>query len=167
MLKKLFKKTREQEDLQIYAPLTGEIIALEEVPDPVFNQKMMGEGIAIIPSEGKLFSPVKGKITHISETKHAIGLEAIDGTEILIHIGLETVKLKGKGFSINVTIGDNVSVGDPLIDFDLEYIKNNTSDSITPIIITNSNLNEETYIMTHVKKAIAAETVIITKSKKS
>src|SRR5690625_692457 len=122
MFKNLFKKSSEQEKLEIYAPLNGKVVKLEDVPDPVFNQKMMGEGIAIMPSEGKVVSPVECKIVQVPESKHAVGIEAVDGTEILIHVGLETVALKGEGFTVNVAAGDKVSVGDQLMEFDLNYI---------------------------------------------
>lgn len=166
MFKNLFNKSKEQKDLQIYAPLNGKVVALEDVPDPVFNQKMMGEGIAIIPSEGKVFSPVEGKIVQVPESKHAVGIEAEDGTEILIHIGLETVSLKGEGFTVNVATGDKVSIGDSLIDFDLDFIKENASDSVTPIVITNSSNGDKEYTMTDEKEAVAGDTVVITASAK-
>lgn len=166
MFKNLFNKSKEQKDLQIYAPLNGKVVALEDVPDPVFNQKMMGEGIAIIPSEGKVFSPVEGKIVQVPESKHAVGIEAKDGTEILIHIGLETVSLKGEGFTVNVATGDKVSIGDSLIDFDLDFIKENASDSVTPIVITNSSNGDKEYTMTDEKEAVAGDTVVITASAK-
>src|SRR5690625_7369169 len=97
MFKKLFRRTEKSKELQIVAPLNGQIVPLQDVPDPVFGQKMMGEGIAIIPKDGKVVSPVHGKIIQIPNSKHAVGIEAEDGSEILIHVGLETVALKGEG----------------------------------------------------------------------
>jgi len=164
MFKNLFKKSKEQQEIKIYAPMNGKIVPLEEVPDPVFNQKMMGEGIAIMPSEGKVISPIEGTVVQVPETKHAVGLKANDGTEILIHIGLETVSLKGEGFTMNVAQDDKVSVGDSLVDFDLEYVKENASDIITPIVITNSNDGDKQFTMTEEKEATAGDTVIITAS---
>lgn len=162
MFKNLFKKSAEQKGLELYAPLNGEIVPLENVPDPVFGEKMMGEGIAIMPSEGKVVSPVEGKIVQIPETKHAVGIEATDGTEILIHVGLETVALKGEGFTVNVSVGDQVSVGDSLIEFDLDYVKENASNSITPMVITNTDKESKSYNPTEDKQAVAGETVIVT-----
>ena len=107
MFKKLFKQKKEE---NIVAPLNGKIVPMEEVPDPVFNQKMMGEGIAIVPEEGMVYSPVNGKIIQLAETKHAIGLITEGGVEILIHIGLETVGLKGEGFTTKVNVGDEVLI---------------------------------------------------------
>ncbi|MBU5468641.1 PTS glucose transporter subunit IIA [Virgibacillus sp. MSJ-26] len=166
MLKNLFKKSSEKEKLEIYAPLNGKVVKLEDVPDPVFNQKMMGEGIAIMPSEGKVVSPVEGKIVQVPESKHAVGIEATDGTEILIHVGLETVALKGEGFTVNVAAGDKVSVGNQLMKFNLDYIKEHASDSVTPIVITNSGDSDKDFVMTEENDAVAGETVLITASAK-
>lgn len=159
MLKKLFKQKRE---VNIVAPINGKIIPIEEVPDPVFNQKMMGEGIAIIPEEGMVYSPVNGKVILIAETKHAIGLITEDGVEILIHIGLETVGLKGKGFTAKVNVGEDVSAGQLLMEVDLKYIGEHASNTITPIVITNSAEGTKNYRFTSEKVAKAGETVIIT-----
>lgn len=163
MFKNIFKKSKEKE-LQIYAPLNGRIVRLEEVADPVFSEKMMGEGIAIIPADGQLLSPVKGKIIQVPESKHAVGLEAEDGSEILIHVGLETVGLKGEGFRAKVAKGDEVRVGDPLLEFDLDYISQHANDTVTPIVITNSLTSDKSYSLTEEKEAEAGKTVIITVS---
>ncbi|MBP1947437.1 PTS sugar transporter subunit IIA [Virgibacillus litoralis] len=162
MFKNLFKK--ESSNTKIYAPINGEIVSLEEVPDPVFSQKMMGDGIAIKPNKGQVYSPVEGEVVQIPDTKHAIGLRTGDGIEILIHIGLETVSLEGKGFTINVSTGDKVSVGDSLMEFDLEYVRNNASSDISPIVITNGKDTGKTFSMTEERESIAGETVIITTS---
>lgn len=160
MLSKLFNKRK----LQIYAPVTGEILTLDQVPDSVFSQKMMGEGIAIMPKNGNIHAPIEGTITLISETKHAIGLLSNDGTEVLIHIGLETVSLKGQGFTVTVKTGDRVSVGQLLIEVDWEYIHEHAKSIITPIVITNSaekNVQHE-----GTKECLMGETVIMVTSPK-
>ncbi|SEQ37610.1 PTS system IIA component, Glc family [Virgibacillus subterraneus] len=162
MFKNLFKK--ESSITKIYAPINGEIVSLEEVPDPVFSQKMMGDGVAIKPNKGQVYSPVDGEVVQIPETKHAIGLRTGDGIEILIHIGLETVSLEGKGFTINVSTGDKVSVGEKLMEFDLEYVRNNASSDISPIVITNGQDTGKKFSMTEEKESTAGETVIITTS---
>ncbi|SFB21566.1 PTS system, glucose-specific IIA component [Lentibacillus halodurans] len=164
MFKNLFKKGNSQ--TEIYTPVNGEIVSLEEVPDPVFSQKMMGDGVAVKPSEGKIYSPVDGEVVQIPDTKHAIGLRAKDGTEVLVHIGLETVSLEGKGFTVSVRTGDNVSAGQPLMAFDLEYIRDNASSDMTPIVITNAQETGKQYTMTNEKEGKAGETVIITASDK-
>jgi PTS system glucose-specific IIA component len=143
MLKKLFgKKTEKQTEETVYAPLTGRLLNLEDVPDPVFSQKMMGDGMAIEPSEGILVSPVEGEIIQLFHTKHAIGIKSQTGMEILLHIGLETVAMNGEGFEAFVKEGDKVKPGDKLITFDLNLIKEKAASTITPIIITNGDIIE-------------------------
>lgn len=159
MLKNLFKKTRKRE---IIAPMSGELVSLEKVPDPVFAEKMMGEGVAIIPTDGKVVAPINGKVIQIPKSNHAIGLEAEDGTELLIHIGLETVGLKGKGFQPLVSVNDQVKIGDPLLDVDLSYIERHVESTITPVIITNSNESDKTYNITPNAQVVAGQSSIIT-----
>lgn len=122
----------------VCAPLTGEAVALSEVNDLTFAEEIMGPGMAIIPTEGKVVSPVNGTVAMIFETKHAIALVDDNGTELLIHVGLDTVKLGGKYFTTHVKAGDKVKVGSPLVDFDLNGIKGEGYDIITPVIVTNS-----------------------------
>ena len=161
MLKKLFGKGKEvNKEIEIYAPLTGEYINIENIPDPVFAQKMMGEGFGINPTEGEVVSPIEGKVDNVFPTKHAIGLKADNGLEILVHIGLDTVQLDGQGFEILVSSGDTVQVGDPLLKFDLEYIRNNAKDVISPIIITNSDQTESIHV-NDVKAVIKGETKVV------
>jgi sugar PTS system EIIA component len=137
MLKKLFSKKIETRVVEIYSPLDGEAIPLEEVPDPVFAQKMMGDGLAIIPKNGKVVSPINGKVVQIFPTKHAVGLVSEEGLEILIHIGLETVELNGEGFEVEVNVGETVKVGDLLLNVDLDYLEQKHKEIVTPIVITN------------------------------
>jgi sugar PTS system EIIA component len=163
MFKNLFGKNKENKEtleMQIFAPINGEIVPIEEVPDPVFSQKMMGEGAAVIPTEGKVFAPVNGEIVQVAPTKHAIGILAEDGSEILIHVGLETVALDGEGFTVHVNVGDKVKVGHHLMDFDLDLIKSKASNIISPIVITNSNNINKNYTKTDSKDGKAGETVI-------
>ena len=89
----------------IASPLSGKVIPLSEVPDPVFSEKVLGDGCAVLPSDGKIYSPVDGEISSVAETKHAYGFSSEDGLEILVHFGLETVALKGEGF-FTLKIGD-------------------------------------------------------------
>ena len=118
-------------------PIEGEIIPLDEIPDPVFSQKMMGDGFGIIPSKGLVVSPVDGEIINVFPTKHAVGIMSKQGYEILIHVGLETVNLKGEGFTLLVKQGDHVLKGQDLLQFDLEFIKNHAASTVTPVIFTN------------------------------
>ncbi|WML42740.1 glucose-specific PTS transporter subunit IIBC [Neobacillus sp. PS3-40] len=119
------------------SPLKGEIKAITEVPDQVFAGKMMGDGFAIVPSEGMVVSPVDGKIVNLFPTKHAIGILSDNGREILIHVGIDTVNLKGQGFETLVSENDRIEKGQPLLKVDLDYIKEHATSTITPIVFTN------------------------------
>ncbi|KGX93792.1 PTS glucose transporter subunit IIA [Pontibacillus halophilus JSM 076056 = DSM 19796] len=143
MFKKLFGKKEQNNEELLVAPLTGKILDLEEVPDPVFSQKMMGEGLAIEPTSGEVVSPVKGEIVQLFPTKHAIGIKTDSGLEILVHIGLETVSMNGEGFEGHVEVGNKVKPGDKLITFDLDLVKEKAKSIVTPIIITNSDVVEQ------------------------
>lgn len=121
----------------ILAPIQGRAVSLSQVNDITFSEEIMGKGAAIIPNVGRAVSPVNGVVSAIFETKHAVGITAEDGTEILIHIGLDTVKLGGKHFTAHVKSGDKVKVGDLLVEFDIEAIKKEGYEVITPVIITN------------------------------
>lgn len=133
------KETKTKADEEVLSPLDGTIIALSKVPDPVFSSEAMGKGIAVEPTTGKIVSPVNGTITVAFKTKHAIGLVSESGAEILIHVGIDTVQLDGKYFTSNVKHGDKVKVGDILIEFDIDKIKEAGYQTITPIIVTNSS----------------------------
>lgn len=138
------QKARENEVFA--APLKGEIKAITEVPDQVFAGKMMGDGFAIIPSEGTVVSPVNGKIVNLFPTKHAIGILSDTGREILIHVGIDTVNLKGQGFETLVSENDIVEQGQPLLKVDLNYIKEHATSTITPIVFTNLSEGEKVVI---------------------
>ena len=120
---------------KIFSPMTGEAVGLGEVPDPVFSQKIIGDGMAVIPSEGKLLSPVDGEIISVADTKHAYGLRTAEGLELLIHVGLETVHLKGECFQVFVKPGDKVKAGDLLAEVDLAYLKEREINPITPVLV--------------------------------
>jgi beta-glucoside PTS system EIICBA component len=122
---------------KLYSPIKGEVKPLSEVNDATFSSGIMGKGFAIQPAEGKVVSPVAGRVTTIFKTKHAIGITSDNGAEILIHVGLDTVKLNGKHFTAHVKDGDFVDVGKTLVTFDMEAIKAEGFDLITPVIITN------------------------------
>ncbi|HZH63108.1 MAG TPA: beta-glucoside-specific PTS transporter subunit IIABC [Metabacillus sp.] len=121
----------------IYSPMSGQIVDLENVNDATFSRKLLGNGIAINPSEGKVFAPTNGEIKVMFQTGHAIGLETESGDELLIHVGIDTVKLDGKGFNPKVSSGDKVKKGDLLLEFDINFIKSQGFDVTTPIIMTN------------------------------
>jgi PTS system D-glucosamine-specific IIC component len=125
------------ENESFVAPMTGKLMPITEVPDQVFSQKMMGDGFAIEPTEGVVVSPVEGEIVNVFPTKHAIGIRSVGGREILIHVGIDTVNLQGKGFESFISEGDKVKPGQKLLEVDLDYIKENATSIITPIVFTN------------------------------
>ncbi|SFB30790.1 PTS system beta-glucoside-specific IIA component, Glc family /PTS system beta-glucoside-specific IIB component, Glc family /PTS system beta-glucoside-specific IIC component, Glc family [Acetitomaculum ruminis DSM 5522] len=122
----------------IYSPIKGKLLSLSETPDDMFASGTMGEGVAIEPVEGKVFAPADGEISAFFETGHAIGITTENGAEILIHVGMNTVELKGEGFTVKRTAGDKVRKGDLLLEFDIDLIKNAGYPIITPVIVTNS-----------------------------
>lgn len=132
------KKEDDKAKTTVYSPLEGTAIALQDVKDGVFSEGMLGYGAAIEPTVGKLTSPVNGVVSMVFDTKHSIGITDENGAEILIHIGLDTVKLGGKHFEVYVNVGDNIKVGDKLIEFDIDAIKKEGYPVVTPIIISGS-----------------------------
>lgn len=120
---------------KILAPVKGKVIPLEQVPDEVFAEKVLGDGVAIIPEDGKIYSPVDGTITTITDSLHAYGFETEDGIQMIVHFGLETVNLKGKGFTSRVKVGDKVKAGDLVAEVDLAYLREQHVETITPVIV--------------------------------
>ena len=119
--------------------MNGTVVPLEKVEDEAFSSKVLGEGIAIEPSEGKLYAPCNGKVDMVFDTKHAINLVSEEGCEILLHIGIDTVKLGGKFFETHVSDGQEIHKGDLLISFDVEGIRNAGFKTTTPMIICNTD----------------------------
>lgn len=122
----------------IGAPIEGTAVPVSEVSDPTFGQEILGKGIAIQPTVGKVFAPVDGTVAIMFETKHAVSIVSDEGTEILIHIGLDTVALKGEHFITHVKAEDKVKKGDLLLEFDIEKIKEAGYPIISPVVICNS-----------------------------
>lgn len=123
---------------QILAPVSGRVVPMSEVNDPTFSQEILGKGVAVIPSEGKVVAPASGEVVVMFETKHAVSIRTEDGAELIIHIGLDTVNLRGEHFTAHVAQGDHVKVGDVLVEFDMEAIKEAGYDVITPIVVCNT-----------------------------
>ena len=126
-------------EISLGMPISGKVIGLIELNDYLFNKKLMGDGAAIIPTDNTIYSPADGEINLIYEAKHALGIKTEDGIQILIHIGLDTARLEGKGFALYVKQGDMVKKGDKILSFDFEYVSLN-SPLDTPVVITNSKL---------------------------
>ena len=153
----------DDEKVELLAPLTGEVLPLSEVPDEVFAAKTVGDGVAIKPTGNILVAPVDGVIKQLFPTKHALGIETESGLELLIHIGINTVELDGEGFEKLADKGDEINVGDELIKFDLDYIEENATSIITPVVITNKD-DIESFEVTDSKKVTAGEDKLLTVS---
>ncbi|MGX9755418.1 PTS sugar transporter subunit IIA [Clostridioides difficile] len=137
---KMFKKK------SIKSPISGKVIELSKIPDSVFSQKLMGEGVAIDSTGDIVYAPANGKVAVVAETKHAFVIELENGMELLIHVGLDTVNLKGEGFEALVSVGDQVKEGAPMLKIDRSLIESNGISLITPVTITNhSEYNMNTY----------------------
>jgi PTS system beta-glucosides-specific IIC component/PTS system sucrose-specific IIC component len=128
------------------APVDGKLIKIEEVPDKTFADKILGNGFAIEPSNGKVYSPVDGKVLMAFETGHALAIGSENGGEILVHFGIDTVKLNGEGFKLLVKKDDLVKKGDPILEVDLDSVNKHAPSSITPVVITNSKDFDITFI---------------------
>lgn len=131
----------------IGAPTAGKLVSIKEVSDPTFSEEVLGKGAAIIPSDGKFYAPVDGTISTIFPTGHAAAITSSEGVEILIHIGLDTVKLEGKHFTIHAEERQEIKKGELLLEADLDQIKAEGYDIITPVIICNSDEYSEIQMM--------------------
>lgn len=152
-----------KEDSVLKSPLKGKLLDIIDVPDEVFAEKLLGDGIAIEPSEGILYSPVDGEVVQLFSTKHAVEMLSNDGLEILIHIGIDTVKMNGEGFKNFVSQGDKVKIGDKLIEFDLNLIKQKAKSTITPVLITNLRDIKELKLLTQNNVKVKQDLIIIKK----
>ncbi|GAB5052266.1 PTS sugar transporter subunit IIA [Pediococcus ethanolidurans] len=132
------KKKKVVDDDSIYAPVNGEVIDLSEVSDPVFAQKAMGDGLGVKPSDGHIRSPVAGTVSMVASTKHALGLTMANGLEVLIHMGVDTVDLKGAPFTVNVKPGDIVNGGDSVATIDLDQVRDAKLDDVIIVVFTNT-----------------------------
>lgn len=156
---KLFGKKEEINPNHIYAPMAGEAVEISEVPDPTFSSGMLGNGIAIKPTDGKVYAPVNGTVDTMFETGHAVSLVSDNGIEILIHVGLETVGLNGAPFQVKCKTGQKVKKGDLLFVADLDAIEKAGLPTITPVLVCNSD-DYATFNTTTGKTVAQGEVVI-------
>jgi multiphosphoryl transfer protein len=160
-------------EVRLFAPLSGYLVAIEQVPDPVFAQKMVGDGISIDPTSQILMAPCEGEVIQLHSAHHAVTLKMPQGLEVLMHIGLDTVELRGKSFTAHVKLGDRVKTGDRLIEFDADYIALHAKSLLTEIVITNvdrfANINfhsgsvevgKDIILEVTLTEAVATETTI-------
>ncbi len=152
---KLFSKSLDQ----LCAPVAGEAVPVSVVPDPTFSEGMLGDGIAINPTDGKIYAPCDATVDMMFTTGHAVSLVADFGAEILIHVGLETVSLEGKHFTVHAKNGDKVKKGQLLIDVDLDAIKAEGFNPITPMLVCNSS--EFATFNTTTGKTVTTEDTVI------
>lgn len=129
----MFKKKQ----ISLVSPMDGDLINLEDIDDAVFSKKLVGEGVAIIPTSSTIIAPINGVVTRIFPTKHAFMISNPNGIEVLVHVGLDTVELNGEGFTCLVKEGDTVNQASPILEVDFEFLKSKNKDIATPIIITS------------------------------
>lgn len=163
-LGKLFgSKEKKTINVEIYAPVTGELISLEDVPDVVFSEKIVGDGIAIRPSGTLLVAPADGVINKIFETNHAFSMTTTNGVELFVHFGVDTVELKGKGFTRIAKEGQQVKCGDPIIELHLDELQGTDKSLLTPVVI--ANMEEICHLEKKSGPVVAGESVILTLKK--
>lgn len=136
---KLFQNLFGKAEIEVGSPVIGKCVSIKEVSDPTFSEEILGKGVAVIPSDHKICAPASGTVTTVFPTGHAVAVTSDDGVEILIHVGLDTVALDGKHFTIHAEENQKVKKGDLLLEADLEKIKEEGYDIITPVIICNSD----------------------------
>ena len=156
---KLFGKKEEINPNHIYAPMAGEVVEINVVPDPTFAEGMLGNGVAIKPTDGKVYAPVNGTVDTMFDTGHACSLVSDNGIEILIHVGLETVGLNGAPFQVKVQNGQKVKKGQLLFEADLAAIEAAGLPTITPVLVCNSN--DYTTFNTVTSKIVSAGEMIM------
>ncbi|WP_032092863.1 MULTISPECIES: PTS glucose transporter subunit IIA [Pasteurellaceae] len=157
---KLFgSKDNKAVDVTIYAPLSGEIVNIEDVPDVVFSEKIVGDGVAIRPTGNKIVAPVDGVIGKIFETNHAFSMESKEGVELFVHFGIDTVELKGEGFTRVAQEGQSVKRGDTVIEFDLALLETKAKSVLTPVVI--SNMDEISSMDKKTGEVVAGESVVL------
>src|SRR5688572_31622550 len=124
--------------LKVFSPLSGQVWPLERVPDPVFAQKMVGDGLSIDPVDGLLLAACDGEVASLHAAGHAVTLRTAEGVEVLMHVGIDTVALKGEGFRPRVRLGDKVRTGQPLIEFNVDFVATHAKSLLTQVVVANS-----------------------------
>ncbi|WP_133406942.1 PTS glucose transporter subunit IIA [Parashewanella tropica] len=157
--KQWFDKTPQQtQTVDIYSPVSGEIVSIEQVPDIVFAEKIVGDGIAIKPVGSTIHAPIDGKIGKIFETNHAFNIKSENGLELFVHFGIGTVELQGNGFSRLAKEGQEVKAGEPILTFNLDYIAEQVESTLTPVVL--ANMEDVKNINKNLGKVSAGEDVI-------
>lgn len=155
----IFSKLFGSSELEILAPVEGQAVAISEVSDPTFGEEILGKGIAVKPTGNLVVAPCDGSLDQVFDTGHAFTMTADSGAEVLVHVGLDTVTLNGEHFTIKTTAGQKVKAGTPIIEFDREAIAAKGFDTITPVVICNSD--DFATFNTYVGKAVKAGDKVI------
>ena len=157
---KLFgSKENKSVEVEIYAPISGDIVNIEDVPDVVFSEKIVGDGVAIRPTGNKIVAPVDGVIGKIFETNHAFSMESKEGVELFVHFGIDTVELKGEGFTRVAQEGQTVKRGDTVIELDLSLLEAKAKSVLTPVVI--SNMDEINHLEKKTGEVVAGDSVVL------
>ncbi|WP_285165040.1 PTS glucose transporter subunit IIA [Shewanella goraebulensis] len=146
--------------IEIFAPVSGDLVEIEQVPDVVFAEKIVGDGLAINPTGKLILAPIDGTIGKIFETNHAFSIESAQGLELFVHFGVGTVELRGNGFKRLAEEGQQVKVGDPILEFDLEYLTDQVESLLTPVVL--ANMEDVQYLVKAQGQVIAGKDVIFT-----
>lgn len=141
-----FRKKKKGKEMEVKACFSGKIVPLEKVNDPMFADRVMGDGIAVEPSDGILYAPVTGIVSAVFDTKHAVGFTLENGAEVLMHIGIDTVELEGNGFDLNISTGSKVTAGDEIGNVDLGFIKSREKEVTTPLLLTNMDQYQVSFL---------------------
>ncbi len=146
--------------IKVYAPISGDIVAIEKVPDVVFAEKIVGDGIAIEPKGKFMLAPIDGTIGKIFETNHAFSIESPQGLELFVHFGVGTIELRGKGFKRLAQEGQDVKAGEPILEFDLDFLKDQVNSLLTPVVL--ANMEDVKYLEKRQGSVSAGKDVIFT-----
>ena len=146
--------------IKVYAPISGDIVAIEKVPDVVFAEKIVGDGIAIEPKGQFMLAPIDGSIGKIFETNHAFSIESPQGLELFVHFGVGTIELRGKGFKRLAQEGQDVKAGEPILEFDLDFLKDQVNSLLTPVVL--ANMEDVKYLEKRQGSVSAGKDVIFT-----
>ena len=145
----------------IVAAMNDRVVAIGDVDEPIFAGKVVGDGVAIIPSSGEAVAPISGIVSFIGEQKHTYGITGFDGLEVLLHIGIDTVKLNGEGFSPQVKKGDRVNAGDLICKVDLDVLRSHHFDLTSPVVITSASIDKVKRLTIRTGEAAAGQTVVM------
>lgn len=154
-----YNEEQEQSEMLLVTVADGEVIRLEDVPDPVFSEKMVGEGFAVLPTTNQVVAPISGKLYRVAETLHAYVIETKEGLEVLVHVGINTISLHGKGFETELKTGMSVTKGQPLVTFDREYLEEKNIAIVIPVVVIKGLDDTRTADVVYTKDGIAGETV--------